>query len=90
MCTSEAEMMTFQLYLYARRRKPDLVFDQQRIQVELEEWGINSMRELFDMSTEIMSAQIFPLLESISDNEVANRLQVADKQEVLKQDQQAV
>ena len=87
MCVSEAEMLTFQLYLYARRRKPGLVFDQQRIQAELEEWGIKTMRELFDMPREIMSALIFPLLDSAIETESVDK--AAEVLEVVQPSQQA-
>ena len=62
MCAYESEILRYQLHLYARRRYPDLVFEPERLQYVLDEWGIISMRQLFDLPAEAKIAITLPLL----------------------------
>lgn len=62
MCAYESEMMLFQLHLYARKRQPDLEFEAERLRYLLDEWGITSMRQLFDLPREAKIALVIPLM----------------------------
>ena len=62
MCAYESEMMLFQIHLYARRRQPDLEFEPERLRYLLDEWGITSMRQLFDLPSEAKIALVIPLM----------------------------
>lgn len=62
MCAYESEMMLFQLHHYARKRQPDLEFEAERLRYLLDEWGITSMRQLFDLPSEAKIALVMPLM----------------------------
>jgi len=64
MCTHESEMLIFQLYLYARRKKPGLAFDRDRLATVLREWEITRMRQLFDLPPEARIAITLPLMST--------------------------
>ena len=65
MCTHESEMLILQLYHYARRKKPGLPYDRDRLQCVLREWGITRMRQLFDLPCEARTAICLPVLFSV-------------------------
>lgn len=55
-------MMLFQLHFYARKRQPEVEFQPKRLRQLLEEWGITSMRQLFDLPAEAKIALVVPLM----------------------------
>ena len=62
MCAYESEMMLFQLHLYARKRQPEIEFEPERLRYLLDEWGITSMRQLFDLPGDAKIALVMPLM----------------------------